>query len=55
MYTICLCDLSPIGECPFAVVDCSRCQSVVTYDPTDTIVVEPEPTTPQNFEDFTLD
>ena len=54
MYEIYLCDLSPIGECPFAVANCAYCKNL-TSDTPEVILVPASPVSDQTFEDFTLE
>ena len=55
MYEVYLCDLSPIGECPFAFADCRNCQGDVVYEEGDMITVKAEATPSQSFEGFKLE
>lgn len=49
MYEVYLCDLSPIGECPFTVADCQHCQGDVVYEERDMITIQAELVPARNF------
>lgn len=54
MYEVYLCDLSPIGECPFAVANCAYCKNL-TSDTPESILVSVSPVPDRTFEDFTIE